>query len=154
MMKNNGFDPSGFGPFGSCMTGNTNPLQNYFAGLDQAAQGMEPMMKGAARVQLEMITLWSRRAQAYLEIPSRLSMCRTPQDVVNEQMRFWQMAFTQYAEGTRRIMAASQSMMTPPAPAAEPRSKARQRDFLSPPEAPAEPVRRDAPVSSVPRRVA
>jgi hypothetical protein len=38
-----------------------------------------------------------------MEIPSRMQQCRTPQDLLNEQARFWQTAFEQYAEAGRRM---------------------------------------------------
>ncbi len=49
-------------------------------------------MKALTVQQMELLTLASRRAQAYLGIPQRLSRCRTHSDLVNEQMRFWQTA--------------------------------------------------------------
>jgi hypothetical protein len=78
------------------------PLQAYFEGLGSLTQSMSPM-KGLARSQLEIMGFWSRRTQAYLEIPTRLQQCRTPQDLFNEQARFWQTAFEQYAEASRRV---------------------------------------------------
>lgn len=63
-------------------------------------------MKGYARSQLEIMGFVSRRTQAYLEIPTRLQQCRTPQDLLNEQARFWQTAFEQYAEASRKILEA------------------------------------------------
>lgn len=82
-----------------------NPVQLYFEGVDKMAQGMSPF-KGIARAQIEMMGLVSRRAQAYLEIPTRLSRCRSPQDLVNEQMRFWQTAFQQYSESSYKVVEA------------------------------------------------
>jgi len=111
-----------------------NPVQSMMQGLDGAAQSAEPMMRGAARYQLEVMTLMSRRAQAYMELPTRLSQCRTPQDVFNEQTRFWQTAFTQYSESTRKIYSAWAQMFTPPSFGA-PASPKRERDYLSFPEA-------------------
>lgn len=111
-----------------------NMFQAYFGGLDSAAQGFEPMVKGMARWQLEAMGLMSRRAQAYLEMPSRLSQCRTPQDVFNEQARFFQTAMQQYTESSRRMMAAvSQIASTPPAMAKAAQPKVR-RDYINLPE--------------------
>jgi hypothetical protein len=53
--------------------------------------------------QVELIRLASRRAQAYLGIPQRLSRCRTQSDLLNEQMLFWQTAMGQYQDATTRI---------------------------------------------------
>lgn len=86
-----------------------NPFQMYFGGLDTMAQSVSPMMgpmKAMARWQLETMGLMSRRAQAYMEIPSRLSRCRSPQDLMSEQTRFMQTAFQQYQESSKRIMEA------------------------------------------------
>lgn len=78
------------------------PFHAYFGNLDSVAQGMSPF-KHMARSQLELMGFISRRTQAYLEIPSRLQQCRTPQDLLNEQARFWQTAFEQYADASRRM---------------------------------------------------
>lgn len=111
-------------------------VQSVFGGLDTMAQANEPYYKGLARWQLEMMGLMSRRAQAYLEIPGRLARCRTPQDVFNEQTRFWQAAFQQYSESSHRMMAAAQNMMVMSPAFKQPASKPpRQRDYISFPEA-------------------
>jgi hypothetical protein len=81
------------------------PMQAYFGNLDSMSQSMSPL-KGVARSQLELMGFFSRRTQAYMEIPSRMQQCRTPQDLLNEQARFWQTAFEQYAETSRRMMEA------------------------------------------------
>ena len=41
-----------------------------------------------------------------LEVPTRLVQCKTPMDLFNEQMRFWQSAAADYTEGSRRLSAA------------------------------------------------
>lgn len=93
-------------------------------------QAFEPFMKGVLQCQFEAMSFWSRRAQAYMEIPARLSQCRTPQDLVNEQMRFWQTAFQHYNESAGRIANAYRQMATPPQFAAK-QSQPRRRDYLS-----------------------
>jgi len=88
----------------------SGPLGNlseaYFGSLDMAAKSFEPMLKGVGRWNLELVGLMSRRTQAWLEIPTRLGQCKTPVDAVNEQLRFWQTAASQYADGTHRLAAA------------------------------------------------
>ena len=64
----------------------------------------DPATKNFARGQLEIMGLMNRRAQAVLEIPSRLGQCRTPQDLVNEQLRYWRTAYEQYSETAGRMM--------------------------------------------------
>jgi hypothetical protein len=112
--------PGAVGPFFA-------PLQAYFGSLDSMAQSMSPL-KSMARVQLEVTGFASRRAQAYLEIPSRLQQCRTPQDLFNEQARFWQTAFEQYAEASRRVTEAWQASLG--AAASQPVS-ATARDYIT-----------------------
>jgi hypothetical protein len=100
----------------------------YFAGLDVMAQTMGPM-KGFVRCQLEMMGLMSRRTQAYMEMPSRISRCRTPQDLMSEQARFWQTAFQQYAESSRRMMEAWTQFM--PLNGMPARATGIERDYIS-----------------------
>jgi hypothetical protein len=121
------FDRNGLGPF-------QNMIETYFAGLDNSARNLEPFYKGVARWQLEAIGLASRRAQAYLEIPSRLAQCRTPQDVFAEQSRFWHNAFEQYSDSSRRLAAAWAQMTTMPMPGPSRTSGARERDYITFPE--------------------
>lgn len=121
-------DRNGLGPF-------QNMFETYFASLDNSARNLEPFYKGVARWQLEAIGLASRRAQSYLEIPSRLAQCRTPQDVLAEQSRFWQNAFEQYSESSRRLAAAWAQMATmPPLPGANRSNSSRERDYITFPE--------------------
>lgn len=79
--------------------------QPNFGGLDNMVKGWEPAMKGLGRFNLELAGLMTSRARAWLEIPARLSQCKTPQDLINEQLRFWQTAASQYAVGSHRLFA-------------------------------------------------
>ena len=56
----------------------------------------EPPWKLLARMQIETMALVIRRAQAYLELPQTLAQCRTPDDLMTEQVRFSQIAQRQY----------------------------------------------------------
>src|SRR5262245_6928086 len=87
------------GPFG-------NLSQVYCNGLDHLAKGYEPLLTTVGRRNLELMGVATRRAQAWAEIPSRASQCRTPQDVAREQLLFWQTAFQDYTEGAQRLTAA------------------------------------------------
>jgi hypothetical protein len=106
------------------------PLQFYFKNLDGMTQTMGPL-KGIARWQLEAAGLMSRRTQAYLEIPSRLSRCRTPQDLLKEQTRFWQVALHQYSESSRRMMDAWMQAMTPAGFGQSTGAARRERDYIT-----------------------
>jgi hypothetical protein len=126
MVSQSSFDLSIFGP---C----ANPFQAYFTSLESLSQGLEPMkgpMKSVARCQLEVMGLVSRRAQAVMEIPSRIAQCRTPQDLVNEQARFWTTAFEQCSESSRRIMEAWGQMAMAPAGFADTSGRT-ERDYIS-----------------------
>jgi hypothetical protein len=80
-----------------------NLSQTYCNGLDVLAKGYEPALKGVGRLNLEVMGLMTRRARAWLEIPARASQCKTPQDLVREQLQFWQTAAADYSEGVQRL---------------------------------------------------
>ena len=80
-----------------------NLSQTYFGGLDMMVKGFEPALKGVGRWNLELVGLMTRRSQAWLEVSARLVQCKTPMDLFNEQMRFWQSAAADY---TRRLASA------------------------------------------------
>jgi hypothetical protein len=122
----------------------TGPLGNlsqaYFGNLDLMVKGYEPTLKGVGRWNLELVGLMARRAQAWLEIPSRLSHCQTPADVFGEHVRFWQAAAADYAEGSHRLAAAwGACAMLPKANGAEPRDYI---TFAEPQEQPAAAAKR------------
>jgi hypothetical protein len=83
-----------------------NLSQAYFGGFDNMVKGCEPALKGAGRLNLELFGLMTRRSQAWLEMPARLSRCKTPVEAYGEQMRFWQTAAADYADGWQRLAAA------------------------------------------------
>ncbi len=92
------------------------PLPDVLAacwrGFGVSTQAAEPMFKGAARCNFEMMSLAGRRARAYLELPATLSRCRSPQDLAGEQVRFWQTAAQHYAESSRCFLEAWSTMLT------------------------------------------
>ena len=108
----------------------------YFSGLDTLSQTYDPFTKNFARGQLELMGLMNRRAQAVLEIPSRLGQCRTPQDIVDEQLRYWRTAYEQYSETAGRLMELIAPLGGPPfgfGPATEKASED-ERDYITFPE--------------------
>ena len=105
MSANERIDPK-TGPFG-------NLSQAYFGNLDKMAKHFEPALRGAGRWNLALMGLTTRRARAWLEIPTRLSQCKTPQDLVKEQLRFWQTAAHDYVEGTERLTGALSALAGP-----------------------------------------
>jgi hypothetical protein len=85
------------------------PLENmsqvYFAGMDRIVKTYEPTLNGLSRYNLELAGLAARRARAWCEIPSTLGRCKTPQDVLGEQARFWQTAMAHYTQSWQRMSA-------------------------------------------------
>ena len=110
------FDSNAFGPFGPLFQTYVSTLESFGRaygiagpftaenGSQDAAQRMGGPMKAAARAQLAWMGLMNRRAQAYMQVPTRLAHCRTPQDLLNEQMAFWRTAAEQYTESYRKIL--------------------------------------------------
>lgn len=130
-----------------------NVFLPLFGGFDVLAQSYyEPVFKGFARWQLELLTLSSRRAQAYLELPSRLAQCRTPQDLANEQMQFWQTAYHQYTESAQRALVAV-SQIGGAVPGSSSAARPRERDYMTVPE-PKEPAAQPPRYQERERRVA
>jgi len=106
-----------------------NPSQVYFSGLDAMVKGCEPALKGVGRWNLELIGLMTRRTQAWLGVPVRLSQCKSPSDLVNEQMRFWQTAAGDYAQASHRLAAAFGACAVMPG-----LNGAQPRDYITFPE--------------------
>ena len=102
----------------------------YSNTLDGLAKGCEPAALGLSRYNLELMTLALRRTQAWLEQPARLAGARTPQDVMNEHVRFWQIAGAHYAESSQRLLSALFAAAAPPAGAREGDGTA-ARDYIA-----------------------
>jgi hypothetical protein len=120
-----------------------NLSQACFGNLDMVVKSCEPTLKGVGRWNLELMGFMARRAQAWLETSSRLGKCRTPADVLGEQMRFWQVAASDYTEGSRRLAAAwgACAMLPKAADSAQ-----QPRDYITfpePQEAPGVPKRNE-----------
>jgi hypothetical protein len=90
-----------------------NLSQTYCNGLDVLAKGYEPVLKGIGRWNLEVMGLMTRRTRAWLEIPARVSQCKTPQDLAREQLQFWQTAAHDYSEGVQRLTVAVSALVPP-----------------------------------------
>lgn len=121
----------GFGPM-------QGAAQAYFGKVNGANVELGQSFRGLARCQLEMWGLASRRAQAYLELPGRMSRCRTMGELQQEQLRFAQQASQQYLESTQRFAEAWQAAFLAPFAAAMPRAVAKseqaeaaKRDYIA-----------------------
>lgn len=118
-----------------------NLSQAYFCNLDMLVKGYEPALKGVGRWNLELLGFAARRAQAWVEIPARLTRCKTPFDILAEQAKFWQTAVADYADGSHRMVAAWTAC------AAVPKANgAQQRDYITFPEP------QEAPAGTAPKR--
>lgn len=116
-------------------------MSQAFTAFGSASKAFEPAIKSMARCNIEMLSLMNRRTQAYLELPAQLAQCKGPQDMVDAQMRFWQSAADDIADGRRRIAAALGQ--------AQPHAAdliARPRDYITFPE-PSEAARRETAVT-------
>jgi hypothetical protein len=137
-----GFDPNMFGPFGAMWQsylsafGAATPISEAVAtpgfDLNAATSQAAAPLKAIARCQLEVLGFVNRRAQAYMQVPARLAQCRTPQDVLDEQIAFWRTAGEQYNEGARRMVEAW-TQLVPAFSAAGPGNGSRrtERDYIN-----------------------
>lgn len=114
--------------------------KSYFTGLQTASQGIEPLLKGMARWQLEVFGLVSRRTRAYAELPARLTQCRTPQDFANETAAFWQTAVDQYKDSTARCTDVLVPLWTQQLELEEAPSAKREHEYIVVPSAEPKPA--------------
>jgi hypothetical protein len=118
-----------------------NLSQAWSGNFDMIAKGFEPALKGAARWNLELMGFMARRAQAWLEIPSRASQCKTPADLLQEQSKFWQAATADYVDASKRLAATwSAGAYSPKLNGSQPRDYI---TFAEPQESSAAPKRGD-----------
>jgi len=106
----------------------------YARGAEAMSHAYAPFVKSVTRANLEAMGFLNRRAQAYLELPSRLGQCRTAQDLAEEQVRFWREAYEQHSESSRRMLEAwSQTPGALPR-AATPNPPAGRADYIAFPQ--------------------
>jgi hypothetical protein len=98
---------------------------------ETATRTMEPWFKTWARGNLELMTLASRRARAYLELPERLGHCRSLQELTHESIGFWQNMVEDYTESSRRLLSGWSSIMQQ---TKRPEEPGRERDYVTFPE--------------------
>jgi hypothetical protein len=118
-------------------------LNGYLSAWNTVAGEWSGAGRSLMQVNIELATLASRRAKAYLDLPAQVASCRQPQDFGNIQISFWQTCMKQYAEATRRIsrqMAEAQLLtgidesLSDPDSANVKSTRAQQRDFITFPE--------------------
>ena len=120
----------------------TGPLESMsqatFGGFDRVAKAYEPALKGVAQYNLELTGLVARRMRAWFEIPALLTRCKTPHDLLGEQMKFWQTAASQYTQSQQKLVAALTACAVLPAfdGALAGKGEVKPRDFITFPDAP------------------
>lgn len=85
---------------------NPSDMMAPWLNFGMSAQASAPIVKAAMRFNMELMSLTGRRMRAYLDLPSTLGRCRSPQDLAAEQMRFWQAAARDYTDSSRNAMEA------------------------------------------------
>lgn len=74
--------------------------------VDEMLEPVRTLVHTATSVQSEFLTLWTKRAAAYLDLPRQVSACRSPSDLVEEQIEFlttMQRNYADYAEAVLRM---------------------------------------------------
>jgi hypothetical protein len=117
--------PAGFGP--------EVEMPAPWSAFGVYAVAMEPVIRNAARANLELSSLVGQRCCAYMALPHVLSDCRTPMDLMLAQAAFWQQAGRQYAEAGQRVMEAWRHAMPMPV-SVDAESASDRRDFMTFPE--------------------
>ena len=96
--------------------------------LGGGAQALQPLVKSASRINLELAGFASNRARAWVETSAALMRCRTPEDVLRTQLDFFRDAGQEWLATGRRIGEAWQQVFD--ASGREPASKPARRDFI------------------------
>lgn len=105
-------------------------------------------VKMVGRMQIETVALMTRRMIANIELPQAMARCQTPQDVMAEQVRYWQLAQRQYMQSLEKVASSVPASMMGGVPAA----RARMRDYILVSDNPApvsQPVQSQRPAASV-----
>ena len=141
MVAQSGLERGAFWPFTQMFETYVNGLQSVSPGFGAQAPDLQALgsqftgpAKAVVRCQLEALGLANRRAQAYLDLPSRVARCKTPQDLIREQADFWRTAVEQYTESAQRIGFAWGQILTPAAFAGM-SGQRRERDYITFPSA-------------------
>lgn len=74
--------------------------------VDDMLEPVRSLVQAATSVQSEFMTLWTQRAAAYLDLPRQVSACKSPSDLVEEQIKFlatMQRNYATYAEAVLRM---------------------------------------------------
>ena len=115
---------------GTWLTCNIKRVQMGFESyLFSPFAGGEQFFKLAARFQIDQLALATMRAQALMDIPAALAHCSSPDDILTEQVRYWQIAQRQYAQALSTTVEKAVAAATL-AEVVEIEPIMRQRDYL------------------------
>lgn len=79
-----------------------NPMLGMMVDSDAPGVIFHPM-KAIALGQMQVVQLCNRRFQACAELPQKLAACKSPNDFVQLQMRFWQTALKDYSNAVQSV---------------------------------------------------
>jgi hypothetical protein len=102
----------------------------------QSLAAAEPVVRSATRVNLACSTLVAQRMRAWRDIPATLAACRTPIDLMQAQIAFWQTAARHYTETSQTCASAWHSAL-PTGAGSGPAMGEYVRDYLDMSGAPA-----------------
>ncbi|MEM1307472.1 MAG: hypothetical protein AAGG99_08100 [Pseudomonadota bacterium] len=77
-------------------------MRPFLTNLDKVGQSSQPQLKATVRSQIEAGGFVAKRLKANMEMPERLSRCRTPMDTMMVATSYWMEAFEDYAESSQR----------------------------------------------------
>ncbi len=86
--------------------------------------------RAAARINAETLCLFTRRAQAYLDLPKNLGSCQTTDDFITQQVTFWQVAQRQYMESLQSAAFAALPVAAVSEANDSPANRVRARDYI------------------------
>jgi hypothetical protein len=72
--------------------------------LTAATTRAEPVARSVANANIEVAGLMTRRARALIDASSRIAQCKTPAELAEANMQFWQGAAKDYMDMSRRIV--------------------------------------------------
>lgn len=79
-----------------------NPMLGMMVDSDAPGVIFHPM-KAMAIGQMQLVQLCNRRFQACAEFPQKLAACKSPNDFMQLQMRFWQTALSDYSNAVQSV---------------------------------------------------
>jgi hypothetical protein len=107
----------------------TPGTEPFWAVFNAYARSAEPIGRSAMKANLEMQSLIGCRAKAWTEIPATLQRCRTPVDLIQAQIAFWQEAGRNYADASRSVATAWQGVVPAVLGSAD-SGEAEERDYI------------------------